>query len=235
VDDEVERLWRLGPGAGPQRDPGRALRARRPEHSNRGRRSTDRSNRSGFRQRCPPTTPRTSSASSCTARTSCEPSSTPRRSRCLRASPANGRPSSAVRGSAAPDRRSLEHRNAWPAQGSNLRPPACKGGAPQGLGGTPRLVDAGSGALRTSCSPLAFRSDSGRFGRHGHWPGPLEPIRSSHLARVERPNASAAPAGGWPCKSNPVRLGSYVSRANGASGDCGLSAGVLAAGPVKRP
>jgi LysR substrate binding domain len=32
----------------------------------------------------------------------------------------------------------------------------------------------------------------------------------------------------WPCKSNPVRLGSYVSRALGASGDCGLSAGVLA-------
>ena len=39
----------------------------------------------------------------------------------------------------------------------------------------------------------------------------------------------------WPCKSNPVRLGSYVSRAGGALGDCGLSAGVLAAGPVKTP
>ena len=39
----------------------------------------------------------------------------------------------------------------------------------------------------------------------------------------------------WPCKSNPVRLGSYVSRALGASGDCGPSAGVLAAGPVETP
>ena len=39
----------------------------------------------------------------------------------------------------------------------------------------------------------------------------------------------------WPCESNPVRLGSYVSRAQGASGDCGLSAGVLAAGPDITP
>ena len=39
----------------------------------------------------------------------------------------------------------------------------------------------------------------------------------------------------WPCMSNPVRLSSYVSRATGASGDCGLSAGVLAAGPVETP
>ena len=32
---------------------------------------------------------------------------------------------------------------------------------------------------------------------------------------------------------NSVRRGSYVSRAMGASGDCGPSAGVLATGPVK--
>jgi hypothetical protein len=37
----------------------------------------------------------------------------------------------------------------------------------------------------------------------------------------------------WPRKPNPVRLGSYVSRASGASGVCELSAGVLAAGPVE--
>jgi hypothetical protein len=36
-----------------------------------------------------------------------------------------------------------------------------------------------------------------------------------------------------PARRNPVRLGSYVSRAMGASGDCGLSAGVLATGPGK--
>ena len=36
-----------------------------------------------------------------------------------------------------------------------------------------------------------------------------------------------------PASLNPVRLGSYVSRASGASGDCELSAGVLAAGPVE--
>ena len=50
-------------------------------------------------------------------------------------------------------------------------------------------------------------------------------------------SCSSASIGGrshnWPRKSNPVRLGSYVSRDPwGASGDCGLSAGVLAAGPV---
>ena len=40
----------------------------------------------------------------------------------------------------------------------------------------------------------------------------------------------------WPCESNPVCLGSYVSHTiGGASGDCGLSAGVLAAGPVGSP
>jgi len=187
VDDEVERLWRLGPGAGPQRDPGRALRARRPEHSNRGRRSTDRSNRSGFRQRCPPTTPRTSSASSCTARTSCEPSSTPRRSRCLRASPANGRPSSAVRGSAAPDRRSLEHRNAWPAQGSNLRPPACKGGAPQGLGGTPRLCRCRFRGA--SHAVLAARVSVG----FGAFRGDLDTGRTASTHTVVAPRPGRAP------------------------------------------
>ena len=52
-----------------------------------------------------------------------------------------------------------------------------------------------------------------------------EPPRRSLLGTTKR----------WPCKSNPVCLGSYVSRAKGASGDCGLSAGVLAAGPVKTP
>jgi hypothetical protein len=39
----------------------------------------------------------------------------------------------------------------------------------------------------------------------------------------------------WPRESNPVRLDPYVSRALGASGACGPSAGVLAAGPVETP
>jgi hypothetical protein len=50
-----------------------------------------------------------------------------------------------------------------------------------------------------------------------------------------RPLATQAATWCWPCKSNSVRVGSYVSRARGASGDCGLSAGVLAAGPVETP
>ena len=58
-------------------------------------------------------------------------------------------------------------------------------------------------------------------------------------AKARARNASArsvarSPNECWPRESNPVRLGSYVSRAQGASGDCGLSAGVLAAGPVER-
>jgi hypothetical protein len=65
--------------------------------------------------------------------------------------------------------------------------------------------------------------------------GDLKPVHcpkdegedEAHQAKQD----AAEPAGTtkcWPCKSNPVRLGSYVSRAVSASGDCGLSAGVLA-------
>jgi hypothetical protein len=63
----------------------------------------------------------------------------------------------------------------------------------------------------------------------------------SHLRQSESTRATARKTlkglhnEGWPRRSNPVRLNPYVSRADGASGDCGLSAGVLAAGPVKAP
>ena len=38
----------------------------------------------------------------------------------------------------------------------------------------------------------------------------------------------------WPCTSNPVRLELLRLARHSASGDCGPSAGVLAAGPVRR-
>ena len=46
-------------------------------------------------------------------------------------------------------------------------------------------------------------------------------------------SAWAVPQECWPCKSNPVRLGSSASRAKLALVAFGLSAGVLAAGPVQ--
>ena len=108
-------------------------------------------------------------------------------------------------------------------------------GAERSFWGGDRL-DCGRSASPSDYSQCPFRpSRRARLGDVGsRRAGRMRSVRGVRLAaRPLSPRSPMPHNESWPCKSNPVRLGSSASRANRALVAFGLSAGVLAAGPVR--